>query len=551
MDFFGVPKERLTPIHLFKESVRKYPDKPALIFSLKPWLSSRVLTYRDLDKSSDEAAQLLLSYGIRPGDRVALVILNAPPLVNLMLAAWKIRAAVSVINYLEDPHKVVNMVKLIEPNLVVSLDLFENHNAVLNNETFFYQRSVSLRDYLPWGLRFLYGRKLPFGKPIDQELKEFRPINGYEYISPLAPRPQDLAVLQHTGGTTENIRLKAAMLSHGNLASNALQALSRLKDHFNEKSVLLCAPPLFHVYGLSVGVNLTFAAGATAVLFIPPQARDSKNKAELFTKAVVKAIRKNQVTLFPAVPKMLEAMVSYGYGRYGPRDFWPLKLCASGGDALNPEVKKKFEEMTGVEVIEGYGLSETSPIVSLNPPGLAKPGSLGMLVPGAEWKLAEDGELLIRGHQLMNGYYNDPEATKLAFTEDGFLHTGDIGKIDEGGYGWILGRKKDTIKKGAEQIFPSEIEEVIRRHPAVVDAGVVGVRLNGVNEDKIVAFVVLKNGATFTQAELVAHCRAAGLKSFKIPEELRFLKELPKSAVWKILRKDLRKIYLENPKILA
>lgn len=547
MEFLNVPNDRLTAIDLFKGSVDRHPDKPAVIFSLKPWLPARFLTYRDLDQSSDEAAQLLLSYGIRPGDRIALVIPNAPPLVNLMLAAWKIRAAVSVINYLENPNKVVEMVKLIEPNLVVSLDLFENHNAVLTNETLFSRRSISLRDYLPWGLRFLYGKKLPFGKSIDQELREFEPIDGYEYISPLAPRPQDLSVLQHTGGTTENIRLKAAMLSHGNLACNALQALSCVKYHFNEKSVLLCAPPLFHVYGLSVGVNLTFAAGATAVLFIPPQAKNPQKKAELFTKAVVKAIQKNNVTLFPAVPKMLEAMVSYGYGWYGPKDFRPLKLCSSGGDALNQEIKKKFEEMSGVEVIEGYGLSETSPIVSLNPPGRAKPGSLGLLVSGTHWQLAEDGELLIKGSQLMSGYYNDPKATEAAFTEDGFLHTGDVGKIDEDGYGWILGRKKDTIKKGAEQIFPSEIEEVIRRHPAVADAGIVGVRLNGANDDRIVAFVVLKNGATFTQPELVTHCRSARLKSFKIPEELRFLDELPKSAVWKVLRKDLRRIYFESP----
>ncbi|HWE32127.1 MAG TPA: long-chain fatty acid--CoA ligase [Solirubrobacteraceae bacterium] len=341
---------------------------------------------------------------------------------------------------------------------------------------------------------------------------------------------EDTAVILYTSGTTG--KPKGAELTHLNLGRNVQVAVDLLD--LNADSVVLGALPLFHAFGQTCGMNAAVAAGAMLSL-IP---RFDANRA-------LEIIERDRVTVFEGVPTMYSAMLNAPEGeRY---DTSSLQVCISGGAAMPVEVMRAFEQKFDCTVLEGYGLSETSPMASFNHPDRErKPGSIGTPVAGVEMKVVTDdgeevaqgepGEIVIRGHNVMKGYWKRPEATAEAI-RDGWFHSGDIGRIDEDGYFFIVDRKKELIIRGGYNVYPREIEEVIYEHPDVREAAVIGIAHPELGEE-VGAAVVLKPGATATEAEIRDHVKA-NVAAYKYPRHVWFLDELPKGATGKILKREL------------
>jgi len=349
----------------------------------------------------------------------------------------------------------------------------------------------------------------------------------------------DAALFQYTGGTTGVP--KGAMLTHHNLVVNALQVGSWLPTLREGGEVMLAVLPYFHIFGMTVAMNMPVLRAASMVL----QPRFEVLEA-------LKAIQKNGVTLFPGVPTMYVALINHPEtGKFNLRT---VRLCISGAAALPIEVMRKFEAITGGRLVEGYGLTETSPVTHCNPldrPEKVRPGSIGIPFSDTEAKIVdietgekdlaanEVGELAIRGPQVMAGYWNKPEETKYAL-RGGWLYTGDIAKVDEDGYFYIVDRKKDMINVSGLKVWPREVEEVLYEHSAVKEAGVVGI-VDPYRGETVKAFIVLKEGfeGKTTTEEIIQFCKER-MASFKAPTQIDFVKQLPKTAIGKILRRALK-----------
>jgi long-chain acyl-CoA synthetase len=341
---------------------------------------------------------------------------------------------------------------------------------------------------------------------------------------------EDTAVILYTSGTTG--KPKGAELTHANLSQNVEVAVALLA--LDARSVLLGALPLFHAFGQTCAMNAAVAVGATLSL-IP---RFNANKA-------LEIIERDRVTVFEGVPTMYAAML------HAPDsdtyDTSSLRVCISGGAAMPVEVMRGFEEHFGCTVLEGYGLSETSPMASFNHPDRErKPGSIGTPVRGVEMKVVDDdgnevaqgerGEIVIRGHNVMKGYWKRPDATAEAI-RDGWFHSGDIGRIDDDGYFFIVDRKKELIIRGGFNVYPREIEEVIYEHPAVREAAVIGIPHPELGEE-VAAAVVLKSGSTASDVEIRDYVKA-NVAAYKYPRHVWFMDELPKGATGKILKREI------------
>jgi long-chain acyl-CoA synthetase len=356
-------------------------------------------------------------------------------------------------------------------------------------------------------------------------------------LSSVQPKPDvigreedDTAVILYTSGTTG--KPKGAELTHANLGRNVGVAVDLLG--FDPRSVVLGALPLFHAFGQVCGMNAAVAAGATLSL-IP---RFNASKA-------LEIIERDRVTAFEGVPTMYAAMLN------APEsdrcDTSSLRICVSGGAAMPVEVMRGFEQRFGCIVLEGYGLSETSPIASFTHPDRErKPGSIGTPVEGVEMKVVDDngdevppgesGEIVIRGHNVMKGYWKRPEATAEAI-RDGWFYTGDIGRVDDDGYFYIVDRKKELIIRGGFNVYPREIEEVIYEHPAVREAAVIGIPHPELGEE-VAAAIALKPGSTATEAEIRDHVKS-NVAAYKYPRQVWFVDELPKGATGKILKREI------------
>jgi long-chain acyl-CoA synthetase len=347
---------------------------------------------------------------------------------------------------------------------------------------------------------------------------------------------EDIAILQYTGGTTGVS--KGAMLTHRNLSTNVEQVRAWFTTMEFGREVVLSCLPFFHVFGMTVGMNFPLAIGAAMVLM--PDPRDIPR--------IIGNIAKQRVTLFPAVPAMFNAINNYP--GIDDLDLTSVKACISGSAPLPQDVGKRFEALSHSIILEGFGLTETSPVTHCNPlGGTRKNGSIGIPLPSTEAKVVSvengtdelepgnEGELLIRGPQVMKGYWNRPEETALAMAGE-WLRTGDIARMDEDGYFFIVGRKKDIIIAGGYKIYPDEVDEVLVAHPAVLEAATVGVpdRKRG---ETVKSFVVLAEGQSVTAEELEAHCRKE-LAAYKVPRQFEFRESLPKSGALKVLRRELR-----------
>lgn len=362
-------------------------------------------------------------------------------------------------------------------------------------------------------------------------------------------KQEDVAIFQYTGGTTGTS--KAALASHGNLVANTLQFKSWLPSLQEGREVFLAAIPLFHVYGMVLGMLLGISLGAPLVLVPNP-----RNMEDLLEN-----IKEFKPSVFPGVPLLYHALSQNQAVQAGEYSLESLKICISGSAPLRREVKEAFEALSGGKIIEGYGLSEAPTATHCNPRyGTNKTGSIGMPLPDVDARvvsivdnetdveIGEVGELIITSPQIMLGYHNKPGETALALRKlkDGrtWLFTGDVVRMDEDGYFFIVDRLKELIKPGGEQVWPREVEEVIAAHPKVLEAGVAGIP-DTVMGEMVIAWVVPKPGEVVTASEIQEWC-SQRLARYKIPRQVEFRQGLPKTTVGKVLRRELVRQYLEN-----
>ncbi len=369
-----------------------------------------------------------------------------------------------------------------------------------------------------------------------------RPVYDFPTLLRTAPAgpppggvaPDDLALLQYTGGTTGVP--KGAMLTHRNLVANTIQCRRWLQGFRDGQEIFLGVLPFFHVYGMTTTQNLAIYLGATLVLLPRFQADE-----------VIKALAAHRVTAFPGIPAMYLAIANHK--RAADYDLHSVRYCISGAGPLFAEVQERFEKLTGARLIEGYGLTEASPVTHCNPiVGRQNSRCIGLPVSGTDARLVdietgtrevgagEEGELQVRGPQVMRGYWNQPAETQ-AVLADGWLKTGDLAKMDGEGFFYVLDRKKDMIKSGGLNVYPREVDECLCRHPKVKEACAVGIPQD-LRGERIKAFVVLKEGEQATAADILEHCRR-NLAQFKVPKQVEFRRELPKTLVGKVLRRVL------------
>ena len=541
----GVPTsyefEDVSLPQLLEQSAATHGNRTALIF-----MNSR-LTYRQLKQDVDRLATALDTLGVGRDTRVAIQLPNLPQTVIAYYATLSLGAQAVMTNPMYVEREIEHQWNDAGCTLAVVTDfLFERRIKAIRRRLPVKNYVIaSIPEYLRFPLKLLAPLKLrradpPLMAKVDAEegIHFFRQL-----IKTTPPRPpevdigaDDIAVVQYTGGTTGVS--KGAMLTHGNLSSNAQQISAWFPALEPGKETWLASLPFFHVFGMTVSMNFPVHAGAATILM--PDPRDIRQ--------LIKSIVKHKVTVFPTVPAQINAINNYP--GIENRDLTSIKACVSGSAPLPVDVLEKFEKLTGSKIVEGFGLTEASPVTHCTPLlGQRKVGSIGIPLPETDAKVVnledgttemphgETGELVIRGPQVMKGYWQQPDATQETI-KDGWLHTGDIAVIDENGFFAIVGRKKELIIAGGYNIYPDEIDRVLMAHPAVLEAATIGIP-DEKRGETVKSFVVLAEGQTATVEELIEFTRRE-LAAYKIPRQIEFRGELPKSTVLKILRRELR-----------
>jgi long-chain acyl-CoA synthetase len=528
----------LVPQYL-AESAARFPDHTALIFQ------GYSVTFKELDEMVGKFAAALKDFGIKKGDSVAILLPNVIPCVVAYYATLRIGAIVVFNNPLYSDPELEHQFTDSGSKFLITLDLLADRMVKLrektNIKTIVY---TSIGDFLPFVKRLLFplvAKKKGLAKDVSPapDLYAFKDImSRYSPDNTQAGLTMDdVAMYQYTGGTTGVS--KGVMLTHGNISFQIQQIEAWFPEFDKGAEIMLGALPFFHVFGMSVSMNLAIRLAWTNVLVPKPQA-----------EPLLEAISKFKVTFAPLVPTMYIGILDHPDLEH--TDLSSIKGCFSGSAPLPLEVISKFEKKTGSVIVEGYGLTESSPVTHVNPfRGQRKVGSIGIPVPNTECKIVdiedntrevpvgEPGELLMRGPQIMKGYLNKPEETAKTLTKDGFLCTGDVAKMDEEGYFYIVDRIKDMIISGGYNVYPKDIDEVLYEHPKILEACAVGIP-HPKRGEAVKVFVVLKQGQTMTKQEVIDYC-ADKLARYKLPVAVEFREELPKSNVGKILRKDLRK----------
>jgi long-chain acyl-CoA synthetase len=521
--------------HLLDDAAERFPDRPAVTFF------GRDLTYRTLRDLADRFAGGLRALGLRTGDRVSLHLPNCPQFVIAYYGVLKAGGIVVPFNPLLVEREIAAQLQDCGARVAVTLDLFAARvRAAAPGSALAYTIVTRICEFFPPLLRLLYPlRARRYGEwPTivpDATTHAFRTLCQAHPLDRAAiQRPDEVAVLLYTGGTTGTP--KGAMLTHRNLVANAYQSACWYPNPQGTPITCLGVLPLFHSYAMTVVMNVGILLGSRMVLL-----------PRFETKMVLEAISRYRPQQLPGVPTLYNALVSHPQvGHYNLRS---IQACISGAAALPAEVQARFEQVTGGRLVEGYGLTEASPVTHVTPiGGLRKPGSIGVPLPDTDAQIAdletgartvvpgEVGELVIRGPQVMAGYWNRPDET-AATLRDGWLYTGDIAKMDADGYFYILDRKKEMLITGGLNVYPREVEEVLFAHPAVQEAALIGVP-DAHRGEVGKAYVVLKPGAQTTAEDLLAHCRAH-LAPFKVPREIEFRQALPKSLIGKVLRRVL------------
>jgi long-chain acyl-CoA synthetase len=524
--------------NVLAKTAEKYADHAALFFYGKK------ITYGELDTLANRFARALSGLGVQKGDRVALMLPNIPQLVMAYYGTLRTGAIVVMTNPLYHEHELEVQLKDSGAETLVSVDMYYPVISRALPKTGVKRLILcGIRDFLPFPKNLLYPIKAKIEKhwvsvkrvpPIHDFVDLLKNMSGASVDIPVSPN--DTALFQYTGGTTGIP--KGAVLTHRNLVVNAVQCREWLTVRNEGKERVLAALPFFHVYGMTTAMNLGVLIGAELIL-IP----------KFHTKEVLEAIQKHRPTLFPGIQAMYLAIGNYP--EIHKYDLTSLKVALSGAGPLMREVQERFEHLTKARIIEGYGLSEASPVTHSNPIfGKRKVCSIGLPWPDVDARIVdletgektlpvgEAGELVVKGPQVMKGYWNKPGETALAL-RDGWLHTGDIAKMDGEGYFYIVDRIKDMIKTVGENVYPREVEEVLFMHPKVKEAVVVGLPHEEFLGEKIKAYIVLKEGVTATPEEFIKYCQEQ-LSKFKVPKEIEFRDQLPKTLVGKVLRRALR-----------
>ena len=533
----GVPAHLHYPtvpvFHFLDEAARLCPERPCLIYQ------GQTLSYLAVADQTNRLAAALRFLGLRKGDRVGICMPNCPEFVLAYFAILKAGAVVVAINPLYTPPEIIRQVNDAGlKTLFCARSLYERIKTA--------QPGTPIRRVIVTGQPALQAGDLHFTDLLDPTLSlQITPGNitsdtsetsgSSDTSETSAPfSPSDIALFQYTGGTTGVA--KAAVALHRNLVTNALQFKAWMSTLKEEQETFLLALPVYHIYGMVCGMLLGLALRASLVILPDP-----RNMPDLLS-----AIQTWHVTYFPAAPTLYNAINNAPDVLAGKVDLTSIKACISGSAPLLEPTKRKFEQLTGGRILEGYGLSEAPTATHCNPlQGQNRLGSIGLPLPDVDAKIVslddsstempagEPGELIIKSPQVMLGYHAMPAETALAL-RDGWLYTGDIARMDTDGYFTILDRKKELIKPGGMEVWPREVEEVLAAHPGVAEAAVAGVP-DAYRGETVKAWVVCRPGNSLAESELQSWCRER-LAPFKIPTQIEFRSELPKSSVGKVLK---------------
>ncbi len=534
-----VPKtldyEDIAMVDILARTSKKFPDRKALVYLGKK------ISYEELDKLVNQFANVLVGIGIKPGDRISVLLPNVPQIVVAYYGIWRAGGVAVPNNPLYTDRELEHQFNDSGSTALVTLDLLAPRMLELRPKTGIKQIvSCHINDYLPFPLKQLY----PFLKK-DMYKKFEEAPDFYEYrkimASPAFNPPDisrsfdDLALIPYTGGTTGPS--KGVVLTHKHISYVTQIVKAWFFDLKNSHETELAVFPFFHMAGFMAVMNTCILLGWTDVLVPRPE-----------PPAVLDMMLKYKPTVVPAVPTIYVGLL--GLPQFKKSDLSFIKGFFSGAAPLALETISTLKSATGADVIEAYGMTESTTFITLTPwRGKLKAGSVGVALPDTDLKIVdidtgtkempvgEEGEVLFKGPQVCQGYYNKPEETANSI-KDGWFYTGDIGKLDEDGYLYIVDRKKDMIIAGGFNIYPRDIDEVLFEHPKIEEACAVGVP-HEYRGETVKAFVVTKPGEMLTDSELNAFCRER-LTAYKVPKIYEFVDELPKSAVGKILRKDLR-----------
>jgi long-chain acyl-CoA synthetase len=550
----GVPAEAEIPDYPVTQNLLKaaetYPNNTATIFGnvvepLGNALMDAKMDYRTLLDLTLRFAAALQQLGVKKGDRVALYLPNCPQFVIAYYATLMIGGIVVACNPAYVAREIEHQLNDSGAETIVVLSLMYPTVKEIRAATSLKQVIVTnIKEYFPGLLKFLF--------TVATEKKEghYQDISGdsdtywfQDLLASAPPKPtpvevdmEDTAVLMYTGGTTGVS--KGAQLTHRNVQANAVQVRAWFPRLVEGEETILTSLPLYHSYAMTTCMNLGVLAGEAMLLIANPRVLIH----------ILKSINKHAPTLYPGVPALYVSLINHPDIR--EYDISSIKACISGAAPLPVEVQQRFQEMTGGRLVEGYGLSEATPVTHANPIyGENRIGTIGLPFPSTEARIVdietgmrdvppgEVGELIVRGPQVMKGYWQMPTETANVLRE-GWLHTGDIARMDGDGYFQIVDRKKDMILgSGGFNIYPREVEEVLYQHAKVKECAVVGVPVPGKGE-RVKAFVVLKEGETATEDEMIEFCRE-NMARFKVPKFVEFRDELPMTMVGKVLRRVL------------
>lgn len=534
----GVPASLIypkIPLYLFlEEAAAQYSDHRALSYL------GNDIKYTELDALVNKAANVFLQLGIKSGDRVALYLANTPQFIIALYGALKIGAIAVPINPLYQAEEVLFELNDSGAETVIVMSRFYPLIQQIRKDTALKNVIVTnVKAYFPWLTKLLFTLfkekedRIAVGRG-DYELEILMESSSTNKPD-ISVNPDDTALLQYTSGTTG--RPKGAMLSHYNLVVNALQCRYWVSDTVEGEERVLGWLPFFHSFGMTACLGFTMNCAGALILIPNPKDLDT----------ILKTIEQEKITIMPGVPTMYAALGSYkNISKY---DLGSIRACISGGAPLMESVKKRFVELTGSKLVEGYGLSEAAPVTHANPiHGLNKAGSIGIPMPDTECRVVglesgeqevpvgEPGELIVRAPQVMKGYWNQPEMSEKTI-RNGWLYTGDVVTMDQEGYFCVVDRKKDIIIVKGFNVSPTEVEKVICEHPKVEDAALIGIP-DEYRGEIIKAFVVIKEGESLNEAELMNYLKGR-IARFKLPRRIEFVDALPKNVMGKLLRRLL------------
>lgn len=540
-----------------RQTAQKYPDRTALIFGgLAPIFGEqhRTISFARLNTLVDRFAAGLQKLGLKKGDRMALYMPNCPQFMIAYYGTLRAGGVIVPCNPLYVAREIEHQLQDAGATFAVVLSmLYHNLDQIRAKTSLKHVIVTNIKEYFPGLLKLLFTlfKEKPDGHRVDiSGTANTSWFQDFLATAPAAPqsldvRPDDTAVLMYTGGTTGVP--KGAQLRHSNVVANAMQAAAWLmgSEEAREQEVMMTALPLTHSYSMTVCMNLAVFFGHTQIIIPDPRQ---------FTY-LLSAINIHKPTLFPGVPTLYNAISNHLDVQSGKYNVKSIRACISGAAGLPVEVQHEFQRVTGGVLVEGYGLSEASPVTHANPlDSGGRIGTIGLPIPDTDVKIVDPeteeaelgpnqpGVMCIYGPQVMKGYWGKPTETANALRRhaDGkiWLHTGDIAEMSEDGYFRIVDRKKDMIlASGGFNVYPRDIEECLYEHPKVLEAVAIGVPVGSANQ-RAKAFVVLKPGKTATPEEIIEWCRA-GLARYKVPKYVEFRPELPKTMVGKILRRAL------------